>query len=282
MLRLLNWTQEDLARAGVDSPRLSAEMLLAHVMGCRRIDLYTRFDGRPNAEQLSAFRLLVQRARNHEPIAYLVGRKEFYSLSFKVTPDVLIPRPETEALVGEALSHLRALGRPGAVWDAFTGSGCVAVAVAVQAREASVLATDISAPAAALAGENAAAHGVAARVRCRVADLLDLPEDCRDLAPFDVLTANPPYVADADPIAESVRHEPPGALRGGADGLDFIRRLAGQAGAVLRAGGRLALEFGCGQADAVRDLLVRGGAFEEPRILRDHQGIERVATAARR
>ncbi|MFB3892065.1 MAG: peptide chain release factor N(5)-glutamine methyltransferase [Phycisphaerae bacterium] len=282
VLRLLNWTKDYFGKAGIEDPRLSAEILLAHVLACKRIELYTRFDYQPTPAELDQYRSLVQRARQFEPIAYLVGRKEFYSLALKITPDVLVPRPETELLVGEALGHLRGLGRAGLAWDVCTGSGCVAVATAVNWADATVLATDISPAAVAVATENAAALGVAARVRCRTADLLTLPEDCRDLKDFDVITANPPYVSANQGISETVKREPPAAVWGGKDGLDFIRPLIAAAPAVLRPGGLLALEFGFGQADAVRDLIVAGGKFDEPRILRDHQGIERAAAAVRR
>jgi len=256
-------------------------VLLAHVLGCRRIELYTRYDYEPTADQLAAYRELIQRAFKDEPVAYLVGRKEFYSLSFKVTTDVLVPRPETEILVAEAVAHLRSLDRAGIMWDVCTGSGCVAIATASQVDDATVLATDVSPQAVAVAAENAAAHGLDGRIRVRQADLLARPGDSADLGDkFDVITANPPYVADGDPVSETVKYEPQLALRGGADGLDVIRKLVIQAPQHLAAGGVLAMEFGAGQADGVRDLLVAEG-FGEPRIIRDHQGIERAAVAMR-
>jgi len=282
VLRLLNWTKDYLAKVNIEEPRLSAEMLLAHVLKCRRIELYTRFDYQPTAVELETYRALVQRAHGFEPVAYLVGAKEFYSLPFKVTSDVLVPRAETEILVGEALEHLKKAGRPGLVWDVCTGSGCVAVAVAHGAKDATVLATDISPTAVAVAQENAAANGVSDRVRCRVADLLMLPEDCPDLKDWDVITANPPYVALNQGITETVKHEPPVALWGGKDGLDLVRPLVASAGNLLRADGILAMEFGFGMADAVRDLIVATGQFAEPRILCDHQGIERSAVAQKK
>ena len=282
VLKLLNWTKEHLARAGVEDPRLAAEVLLAHAMGCERIMLYARFDCQPNPEQLSTFRSLVRRAAAYEPIAYLTGDKEFYSLRFKVTPDVLVPRAETEILVTEALVHLRRLGRDGVLWDVCTGSGCVGIAAASQAPGLSVLATDISPGVIAVAAENAASHKLGDRVRCRVADLLTLPADCRDLKDFDVITGNPPYVATNQMVSETVKHEPAIALYGGRDGLDFIRRVVRGAPAFLRPGGALILEFGFGQADDVRDLLLATGGFAEPRILRDHQTIERDLVAIRK
>lgn len=277
VLKLLGWMKEHFAARKVDSPRLSAEVLLAHVLGCQRIELYARHDKEPTEPQRATLRELVKRAADHVPVAYLVGKKEFYSLSFKVTPDVLIPRPETEGLVAEALAHLERLGRPGRVWDVCTGSGCVAVAIASQALDATVLATDISEPALAVAAENAQANDVGDRVRLARADLLALPPEGADLAPFDVVTANPPYVGTNDVVGESIKHEPHGALYAGKDGLDVIRRLIPMAPAVLADGGALILEFGLGQADAVRDLIVATGAFTEPQIRRDQAHIERIA-----
>jgi release factor glutamine methyltransferase len=280
VLRLLNWTRDFLAGKGVEDARLSAEVLLAHALGCRRIELYTRFDYQPAGGELARYRHLVRRAGRHEPVAYLVGQKEFYSLRFKVTADVLIPRSESEILVSEAVGCLKGLSRP-RLWDVCTGSGCVAVAAAVNLPDLTALATDISPKAVAVAAENAQTHNVADRVRCRVADLLALPDDCADLAEVDVITANPPYVAADEEVARSVEHEPRDAVRAGRDGLACIGPIVEAAPRFLAPGGRLILEFGFAQADAVRDLLVAAGAFGEPRIVRDQRSIERVAIAQR-
>jgi release factor glutamine methyltransferase len=281
VLKLLNWTKEYLARAEVEEVRVAAEMLLARALGCRRIELYARFDYEPTPEQLGGFRGLVKRAADLEPVAYLVGHKEFYSLDIRVTPDVLVPRPETEALVTEAIGHLERLGRPGRVWDVCTGSGCVGVAIASQRPDATVLATDVSAPAIEVAAGNANAHGLADRVRCRVADLLTLGDDCGDLAPFNVITANPPYVAEGDEIGPTVAREPHVALYAGETGLAIIRPLIAGAAEHLAPGGAFLMEFGLGQADDVRELVIAPGQFTEPRILRDHQNIERIVVAVR-
>jgi release factor glutamine methyltransferase len=282
VLKLLNWTRDYFTEAGLEDPRLSAEVLLAAALRCPRVQLYARFEYQPSEGELATFRAWVRRARAYEPIAYLIGEKEFYSLRFKVTPDVLVPRAETEALVSEAVTHLRRRGGPGRMWDVCTGSGCVAIATAHEVPQVTVLGTDISAAAVALAAENAAAHGLTDRVRFRVADLLALPKDCRAMAPFDVITANPPYVAEHQMISETVRHEPPVAVHGGADGLDFLRRLITDAPKMLAPGGALVLEFGFTQADAIVELLAATGSFEPPRVLHDHQGIERSAVAIRR
>jgi release factor glutamine methyltransferase len=283
VLRLLDWTKDYFARAGVESPRLCAEVLLAHVIGCRRIELYARFNYEPASDELATYRQLVKRAVEHEPVAYLVGTKEFYSLNFRVTHDVLIPRPETEILVSEAANHLRALeGTSITAWDVCTGSGCVAAAIAHNVANARVLATDISPAAVEVAAGNVESLGLAQRVLVAQADLLELPDEAAELAPFDVITANPPYVAEGDELGQGVEHEPREALFAGRDGLEVIRRIVADAPARLRSGGMLAMEFGQGQADAVRDLLVTFGDFDEPRIVRDLQGIERAAVALRR
>ncbi len=278
--RLLEWTKNYFARASLDKPRLTAEMLLAKSLQCERLDLYTRFDYTPTKSELKTFRKLLLRAIAHEPPAYLVGHKEFYSLEIKVTADVLIPRPETEILVEQAIGHVRKLTRGPVVWDTCTGSGCVAVAIAANVVGAHVLATDISPEALAVARENVSAHGLDARVTCCLADLLTLPAEAAvDL--FDVITANPPYVATGDPVADTVRHEPSAALYAGETGLDFIERIVNDAPGHLRAGGLLVMEFGIDQADDVRDMIVRSGAFAEPTIHHDHQGLERTAAAIR-
>jgi len=282
VLRLLEWTKGYFARAEVGEPRLAAEVLLAHVLACGRIDLYARYDHLPSDEQLTAYRGLVARAARHEPVAYLVGEKEFYSLKLKVTRDVLVPRPETEAVVSEAVAHLRSLGRPGRMWDVCTGSGCVAIAAAVQVSDAAVLATDVSPEAVTVAEKNVEAHRLSDRVCCRVADLLELPDDCQQWRQVDVLTSNPPYVADGDEIGEEVKHEPRIALFAGPEGLELLRPLIAAAGDAIAPGGKLILEFGLDQGDTVRELIAAAGAFDEPRILRDLQHIERTAVAARR
>lgn len=282
VLRLINWTKDHFTRVSLDSPRLTAEVLLAHVLDCPRIELYARFADVPEASARAAFKDLVKRAAAHEPAAYIVGYKEFYSLRFTVTPEVLVPRSETELIVTAAAAHLRPLGRPATAWDACTGSGCIAIVLASQVDSVTVLATDVSPAAVALAERNAADLLQAGRVRCMVADLLTLPAAESPGERFDVITVNPPYVADGDEVSPTVRHEPRVALYAGPDGLDAIRKIVDQGPDVLAGGGALIMEFGHTQADAVRDLIARSGAFGEPRILRDHQNIERTAVAVRK
>ncbi len=281
ILRLIDWTRGYLSRAGVAEPRLSAELLLAKVLVCRRVELYTRYERAVDAECLSCFRELVRQAAQHVPIAYLTGEKEFYSLALRVTPDVLIPRPETELLVDAALEFARACGGPIRLWDVCTGSGCVGVAVARYAPAATVLGTDVAPAALAVARENVERHGLADRVRVESADMLALPPAASDMAPFDAVTANPPYVSDEEyaRLPESVRREPEGALRAGPTGLECIERVVRDAPGHLRGGGLLALEVGMGQAGKVHSLLNGSGRYQDIRFLKDSAGIERTALA---
>ncbi len=290
VLRLINWMKDYFARSGLDEPRLAAEVLLGYVLDCRRVALYTQFDRTPNGEHLSALRELVRRAGGGEPIAYLTGQKEFYSLAIKVTPDVLIPRPETELLVDAVLDYARSRNdKPLRLWDVCTGSGCVAVAAAKHCPNLSVLATDISAPAVAVARENVERHGLTDRICVEQADLLTWPQTPRPRhqGPFDIITANPPYVTDAEmeQLPEPVKREPVEALRAGPTGLEFIDPLVRQAPSHLKPNSLLAVEIGFGQAGRVYDLLSEGlcenetGRYENIRFLKDAAGIERVAIA---
>jgi release factor glutamine methyltransferase len=292
ILRLITWTKDYLASKGVDSPRLAAEVLLAHVLGSPRIALYAQFEKVPAAEQLAQYRELVKRAGAHEPVAYLVGHKEFYSLDFLVDEHVLIPRPETELLVDAALEHLaraaagaadavaKKAGRPH-YWDAFTGSGCVAAAVGKHAAEAQILATDLSDDALAIARQNLEKHGLTPRATVARADSLSLPADLASLAPFDVITANPPYVRDSDMagLPADVRHEPASALAAGPDGLKYILPILAAAHAHLAPGGLVAIEIGAGQAPAVWEAVAAATQYERPRFIKDLAGIERVLVA---
>jgi release factor glutamine methyltransferase len=278
--RLLAWTEQHFEAQGVDEPRLSAQVLLAEALGCRKIDLYARFDQEPTADQRAAFRAAVRTAAEHRPIAYLVGHKEFYSLDFKVTPDVLIPRPETELAVERALAWCGDNPRERYdVLDLGTGSGCIAITIAKRQPAAHVLAVDISEPALAVARENAARHGVAARVRCVRADLLDLPADAVPVGGFDLIVSNPPYVADGerDALPRNVRdHEPAVALFAGGDGLEAFRRIAASAPACLKPGGGLIVEVGFTQADAVERIFAPAGRWIAAGRFKDLAGIDRV------
>ena len=229
--RLLTWTTDWLAARGSDSPRLDAEVLLSFVRGCPRIALYTAFDVPVGEEERSRFRGLVKRRGEGEPVAYLVGNREFFSLSFAVTPAVLVPRPETEGLVVRLLDLCRPAAVDGGrvrIVDVGTGSGAIAVTLAKHLPHADVVATDISAAALAVARDNAARHGVSGRIEFLECDLLDDP---RAAGPWHAIVSNPPYVRDDefDALPRDVRlHEPRGALVSGPTGVEVIGRLAAE------------------------------------------------------
>lgn len=283
IVRLLDWTKDYFVRAHLEEPRLCAEVLLAHVLGCPRLGLYTQFSRQPAPEQLETFRQLIKQAAGGQPIAYIVGQREFYSLPFRVTPDVLIPRPETELLVDAVLEVAKAATGTVHHWDLCTGSGCVAIASAHYAANLKVLATDISEKALAVAAENAAANHVTDRVSFAQADLLSLPPVAADWPAFDVITANPPYVSQAQmkDLPKVVLAEPVLALEAGATGLECIEPIVRDAAKFLRPGGKLAIEMGMGQAGPVYQLLQNAGSYQDIRMVKDAAGIERTAVAFR-
>lgn len=279
--RVLEWTAGHLGRHGSETPRLDAEVLLAQARGCKRIELYTRYDEVLTEEQRAVMRDLVRRRAAAEPVAYLVGHREFFGLDFHVTPDVLIPRPDTEALVVEALETCRRHEAP-RLLDVGTGSGCIAVAVAVNCPSALVTAVDVSEAALHVACENAELHGVADRIRFLHGDLFEplADEDC-----FEIIVSNPPYIREDEfaAVQDDVRlHEPRSALLGGRNGLAVTRRLIEQAPARLVPGGRLLVEIAPEQSDEVLALMAALGSFAEIAVLKDLSGSKRIATALRR
>jgi release factor glutamine methyltransferase len=280
--RLLHWTRDYLHQGGIESPRLCAEILLAHAMQCERIQLYTRFEEVPAEPILAAFRALVKQAATGYPIAYITGIKEFFSLPFEVTPDVLIPRPETEILVERTIDLVRKTPDDiHTVLDLGTGSGCIAVSLARHLPGVRVLASDISEAALLVSRRNAARHALAERIEFRCGDLFE-PWTAvgADRPRFDVIVCNPPYVATAAAaVAANVRNfEPHIALFAGPEGLDAIHRIVCQAPTWLAAGGHLLLEIGYDQAPAVRDLLARP-PWTDIVTYRDGVGHERVVHA---
>lgn len=284
--RLLTWTTQHFERKGLDSPRVAAEMLLAHVLGCKRLELYMD-TARPASElERAAFCELVERAIAHEPVDYLVGQASFFSLLFDVTPAVLIPRPSTETLVEHIIQHARhtpGFAKP-TVIDLGTGSGAIAVSLAKHLPGAHVVATDISADALDVARQNAKRHGVADRIDFAQGDLYE----ALDKIPgpglrAHYLVSNPPYIPDNewDHVAPNVKdHEPTGALRGGRDGLDVIRPLIAGAMAHLAKPAQLVVEIAAVQKDAATALATEA-SFVRPRVLADHEALPRVLVAER-
>lgn len=262
--RLLDWTTQWLNDRHIEGGRLAAELLLARALGCRKIDLYTRYESEPSEEQRTTFRELVRQAGEHKPIAYLLGTREFFSLEFEVDPAVLIPRPETETVVQRAIEICReAPDRTWHILDVGTGSGCIAVAIGHYAANTRLVASDISSDGLRVAAANVERHDLQDRIRLVEADLVSLTEDIVPQDGFDVIVSNPPYVSEAEypALPPNVRdHEPRSALTlDGSDGLVFYRRLASAAPAVLKPGGLLLAEIGHDQHDAVRDIFTTAG-----------------------
>jgi len=282
--KLLNWTSEYLTNKGVDSPRLSAEMLLSHALGLKRIELYTQFDKEVPQQQLDLLHGLVKRAGLHEPVAYLTGRTEFYSLELNITADCLIPRPETELLVQRAIEFLRTRSGVQYICDLCTGSGCIAVAIAKNVPEARVTATDISAAALEVAARNVEKHRLTEHVRLLCGDLFEPIIKQLDVNQFDLIVCNPPYVSTAEyeKLDKNVKdYEPVSALLAGADGMDVFRRIIKKVDEFLKPGAALMLEIGYAQGPAVRELLEQTCAFAEIKIEKDFQDNDRIVMAKR-
>jgi release factor glutamine methyltransferase len=284
--RLLTWTTGFLKERGSDSGRLDAEVLLAHALVTQRILLYTRFDEEPNETVRAAYRNLVKQRAEGTPVAYLVGRREFYSLPFAVSPDVLIPRPETELLVVgllDAAKTAKHAARAGGleIADVGTGSGIIAVCAALKLPTARVTAIDKSPAALAVAHENAAAHGVADRIEFVESDLFaKLPAGRK----FDFIASNPPYVTTAEMAAldRDVRDfEPHSALEAGPKGTEVIERLIPQAADHLVPGGTLLIEISPQLHDAVRRLIESDARFKLQPTIDDHGRKPRVVVAKR-
>ncbi len=272
MASVLKWATDDFRTRGIDNPRLDAEVLLAFALGVARTQLFIDLGKPLDPKELAAFRDLVKRRREREPVAYLRGFREFYGRDFKVDARVLIPRPDTECLVEVALKQTAQVSLSMRALDLCTGSGCIAITLARERPTSKVMATDTSAEALEVARDNAMRLG-AYNVAFARADLLD-----GITGRFDVVTANPPYIASAEVSSLSpdiVKHEPRLALDGGADGLDFARRIVNGAPALLVSGGTLAMEVGSGQAAAVTELFERRG-FSAVNRASDYARIERV------
>jgi release factor glutamine methyltransferase len=279
--RLLTWTADFLGKRGAESPRLDAEVLLAHVLKWERVRLYTHYEEEIGDDARSMYRDLVRRRSEGMPVAYLVGRKEFFSLPLTVSPAVLIPRPDTETVVVEFLAHLKSHPAPRAV-DIGTGSGCIALACVKQHKTAQFTAIDVSPRALATARTNAESLGLANRVRFLEGDLLN---PVAGEEPFDAVLSNPPYIpSNMIPSLEpGVRdYEPHLALDGGDDGLRVVRRLIEQAVGLLKPGGHLILEIGTAQEEPVRALLGRRAELELAPTVRDAANHPRVVRAMRR
>lgn len=281
VLRLLNWTADFLKRKGSESPRLDAEVLLAHVLKWERVQLYTRHADEVSETDRTAYRALIKRRAEGSPVAYLVGKKEFFSLSLSVSPDVLIPRPDTETVVVTFLELFKGRESPVAV-DVGTGSGCIPLACVSRHPSVRFHAIDLSEAALAVARRNADALKLSERVTFHQGDLL---EPAASLGPFDAIVSNPPYIATATIPTLDVgvrQYEPHLALDGGEDGLRVVSRLIEQAAPLLKAGGHLILEIGSDQERSVRDLISAQASLELHPTIRDAANHPRVVRATKR
>lgn len=282
--KLLTWITDYLTKNGVEAPRLSAELLLSDVLKMTRIELYTQFNKPVDKADLDVLHGLVKRAGQQEPVAYLVGRTEFYSLEMNVSPDCLIPRPETELLVQRAIEFLRTREGTQHVCDLCTGSGCIAVTIAKNVPQAEVTATDICDKALAIAAANVEKHGVDDRVQLLCGDLFEPLVPHLDVTQWDLIVCNPPYVtaAEYEGLDKNVKdYEPSLALLAGEDGLDVYRRIAAELDRFLKPDGALLLEIGYAQGPAVRELLEGTELFAEITVEKDPHNNDRVVTARR-
>ena len=272
---VLKWATDDFRARGIDKPLLDAQVLLSHALSVSRTQLVIDAKKPLAPDELARFREMVRRRRAREPVAYLLGVREFYGRPFRVDKRVLVPRPDTETLVDVALARTEARSLSMRALDLCTGSGCVAITLARQRPTARVHATDISDEALAVARENGLRLG-AYNVSFARGDLFEAVP--ASLAPFDIITANPPYIAsgEIDTLDKDVRDfEPRLALDGGSDGLAFVRRIVDGAPGLLDAGGTLVVEVGAGEADATARLF-EGRGFRRVTITRDYGKIERV------
>ena len=272
MLQVIKLASEHLQKHNSDSARLDAEVLLAAALGLRRLDLYLQFDRPLTDGELSAYRAMVARRPHGEPVAYLVGHKEFMALDFEVTPAVLVPNPDTEVLVQRAVALARGAGGPFRVADVGTGSGCIAVAVAYYAPEAEVWAADVSAEALDVAARNVAKHGLDSRIHLACGDLME------PLAgTFDLVCANLPYLRAGTELAADVLAQPRTALYAGQDGSELVLRLLETVASRLSPGGRVLVELDPSILPAVLEAADR--SLSGRQVHRDLGGHQRVLEA---
>ncbi len=279
--RLLEWTTDYFQKVDADTPRLEAEVLLAEALGCQRIELYTQFDQVPDAEPVAKYRDWVKRRAAGEPVAYIVGHREFYSLRFTVDSSVLIPRPETEHLVIAAIEACQQVDdRPIRILDVGTGSGCVAVALAKHVESVKIGAIDLSSDAIAVAQQNIDQHEVGDRVKCFTGDLLQaLPAGSQ---PVHLIVSNPPYIGlkEQGTVDANVdQFEPAMALYGGDDGTDVIERLIVQSVDMLLPRGVLIFETSPIIMDACLNLVNVCSEFASCDVVKDYSGHRRVVIA---
>ncbi|KPJ59433.1 MAG: hypothetical protein AMS15_06965 [Planctomycetes bacterium DG_23] len=282
ILGLLNWSKDFFESKGIDSPRLTAELLLSFVLGLERIGLYAHYDRVLKPEELAKFKELIKRRVSHEPTQYITGKAQFFSLDFVVDRRVMIPRPETELLVEETLKLLEG---EATIVDLGTGPGNIAVALAKNAPGVHIFATDISKDALQVAQENARTHKVENSISFHAGNLFEAVKGLSLEGKVDIIVSNPPYVSEKEyaRLPEELRDwEPKEALLASEEGLEFHRLIISGAGSFLKSGGWLLLEMGQGQAGKIEEIFAASGKFEAPEFLRDYGEIERVVKARRK
>ncbi len=285
ILKLLKWTTAYFRSYHLEQPRATAEMLLAHTLGVGRVDLYIQYNRDVAPEELTQFKGFIQRRIQREPVAYIVGKREFWSMDLKVTPDVLIPRPETETLVEAALTMIPAKPgpAPSTVLDLGTGSGAVVLAVASERREHRFYAVDLSERALAVARDNARTHGLDKAITFLHGNWFDPVRDQGRC--FDVIVSNPPYIASREfeiLPPEITQYEPQEALEGGSDGLEAIKLIISRASEHVIPGGWLLFEIGHDQWVVVEKLLAEAEAYSDLAVIKDYSGHNRVVRAQAR
>jgi release factor glutamine methyltransferase len=282
ILRLLKWTTSYFKSHDIEQPRVDAEVLLADTLGLSRTDLYVFYDRPVESPELARFRKHIERRLKREPVAYIVGRKEFWSMALKVTPDVLIPRPETETLVEAALKIIPEdpAPKPWRIWDLGTGSGAIILALASERPGHRFYGTDRSEKALAVARDNARMHQLDKEITWLVGDWFDV--SVHRFSPVEVIVSNPPYISNQafDELPPEIADcEPREALEGGPDGLNAIRLIVRNAQEHMVSGGRLLFEIGCGQWPAVQELIRSSGDYRQWGVFKDYSGHDRVVYA---
>jgi release factor glutamine methyltransferase len=281
VLKLLKWTQGYLGKKNIPNPRLESELLLSHILGFDRVGLYLNYDMTLSPGELERFRGVIERRIAGEPLQYITGYQEFWSIRFRVDPSVLIPRPETEVLVEEALRLIDLEGwHEPRIVEMGTGCGAIAISIAKSIPSTRIIATEISWEALVLARDNALAQDVVSRISLVQGNMLSFVKSGSGL--FDLIISNPPYIrrGDIDNLQPEIRDfEPREALDGGIDGLDFHRRLLDEAASCLRTGGWLILEIGADQDGDTTQLTKQIGGFRQTRIIPDYSGRSRALIA---
>jgi release factor glutamine methyltransferase len=285
LINLIQWATAYFDAHDIDSPRATAEILLAHAIGAQRIDLYLRYDQPLNFDELNRFKTLIKRRTKREPVAYIVGHKEFWSMDLEVNRNVLIPRPETECLVERALENLATDPSPGCkfILDLGTGSGAVVLALASENSRHSYVGTDISRDAVGVARLNSMRHGMGAEIRFMVADWF-APFDAKS-GRFDLIVSNPPYIRSGDLQRlqpEIYAYEPVAALDGAKDGLRYLRHIIQCAYLYLKPAGALLLEMGHDQQAPIKQIIDASGQYEDVRFYKDYSGYDRIVSMRKR